>query len=408
MASLKGIFSKVSEIAGGIGNSILENPNARKVVDSATDILSTASNKADEIASSSKIFQRGFDLSTAKGYERAQKYAANIGDLYRSGRMSAEQMDRVSARILSNPDLISSIENSENARSLYDIVNNSIKNKTVDYQYAAGYQFAKNADIPGAQGIGFTSNINGGVMGEMKPVYTLPGMLKDGTTFTATDLSREVSWAERQWNSKGHGFFGDELGWNGSWDELTGAQRNALNQKADQAFLGYKQGLFGENNGATLHASGASLDGDELFDAHRASGHKAWNRKSLENSAFGTENFSDAMEDIAEWSKGNAGRGNAFNAYKEYRDAAIKSGEVNAYNIKSPQDFIRDHMHSAGYGDTEIGDIPNMKKKTVGQSPNEKKNKGIASRIAKHPVLATAGVMGTIWGISELKDEDWS
>ena len=69
-------------------------------------------------------------------------------------------------------------------------------------------------------------------------------------------------------------------------------------------------------------------------------------------------------------------------------------------------------MQKQGMLAEEVENAPMLAKRLsqVGPdgAPNSEKNKRVAKFIAKHPVPVTVGVMGTIWGISELKDEDWT
>ena len=94
---------------------------------------------------------------------------------------------------------------------------------------------------------------------------------------------------------------------------------------------------------------------------------------------------------------------NEYDAYKSF----VKEGKYSDDVVKNVTDAINPNFTGQKAFDESIIDHQQdlFNAETYSLNNTEKDGIGIWGRAKKHPVITTAGVMGTAWGVSELIEE---
>ena len=184
---------------------------------------------------------------------------------------------------------------------------------------------------------------------------------------------------------------GKDYGWEGTFSSLTENQQQRILSEGRESIANMKRVAFGS---ADAKAS----------ESARLGARSEFNKQSINDVK---ENYFARLDKWAGKQEGEQYQ-QAVNAYKGFINENAMTGAKGSNTIQDARSFLQDY----GLTPDETKRVPmiadELARTGPASTPNSEKNKGIAKRIAKHPVLATAGVMGTIWGVSELKDEDWS
>ena len=182
---------------------------------------------------------------------------------------------------------------------------------------------------------------------------------------------------------------GKDYGWEGPFSSLTESQQQRVLSEGRESISNMKRVVFGS---ADAKAS----------ESARLGARSEFNKQSINDVK---ENYFTRLD---KWASKQEADQQKINAYKNFINENAVSGERGTRTIQDARSFLQDQ----GLTPDETKGVPliadELSRTGPASAPNSEKNKSLAKRITKYPVLATAGAMGTIWGVSELKDEDWT